>query len=75
MGRLLIWVGLIFAAYWLWRRFMRPAPAKPGIEEAAPMVRCAHCGVHTPRMNAVSQGSQWFCSQVHLEQGATRSDR
>ncbi len=77
MGRLLIWIGLICAVYWLWRRATRPAPAPaaPGVEEAQPMVRCAHCGVHTPRANALSQDQQWFCSQVHLEQGATRSDR
>ncbi|MEK1941187.1 MAG: PP0621 family protein [Pseudomonas sp.] len=75
MGRLLIWIGLICAVYWLWRRATRPAPAAPGVEEAQPMVRCAHCGVHTPRAHALSQDQQWFCSQVHLEQGATRSDR
>ena len=75
MGRLLIWIALIAAVYWLWRRATRPAPAVPEIKNAEPMVRCAHCGVHTPRAHALSQGSQWFCSQAHLEQGDTRSDR
>ncbi|GLK90718.1 PP0621 family protein [Pseudomonas turukhanskensis] len=75
MGRLLIWIGLIVVVYWLWRRAQRPAPAKPSIGEAQPMVRCAHCGVHTPRATALSQDSQWFCSQAHLQQGASPSDR
>jgi uncharacterized protein len=75
MGRLLIWIGLILAVYWLWRRATRPAPPAPSIDDAQPMVRCAQCGVHTPRANALSHGSQWFCSQAHLEQDAQRSDR
>ena len=75
MGRLLIWIALIAAVYWLWRRATRPAPAAPDIKNAEPMVRCAHCGVHTPRAHALSQDSQWFCSRAHLEQGAARSDR
>lgn len=75
MGRLLIWIGLIVAVYWLWRRSQRPAPAKPSIEQPQPMVRCAHCGVHTPRISALSQDDQWFCSQVHLEQSTSHSDR
>lgn len=74
MGRLLIWIALITAVYWLWRRATRPARAIPEVE-AEPMVRCAHCSVHTPRAHALSHDGQWFCSQAHLEHGASRSDR
>ncbi|WP_241663894.1 PP0621 family protein [Stutzerimonas nosocomialis] len=69
--RLLILIALIAAAVWLWRRLTHKKPplkthAEPG---AAPMVRCAHCGVHVPRQQALLAHDQWFCSRAHLEQG------
>jgi uncharacterized protein len=74
MFRLLFWIAVIAAAVWLWRRFTRPAaPAtKPQDEQPAPMVRCAHCGVHVPRDKALPQAQLWYCSQAHLEQGQPR---
>ena len=71
--RLLIWIAIIAAAIWLWRRITRPKAAqteqpKPSAEPT-PMVRCQHCGVHVPRDHALANGEQWYCSQAHLEQG------
>lgn len=70
MFRLLFWAALIAAAFWLWRRFTRPArPARSTHEaEAEPMVRCQHCHVHLPRDKAIAQDGNWYCSQAHLEQ-------
>ena len=75
MVRLLFWIALIAAAVWLWRRINRPStrPAEP--EQAAPMVRCAQCGVHVPRDKALPQGQHWYCSQAHLDQDNNRSER
>ncbi|MCX2544278.1 PP0621 family protein [Pseudomonas sp. COW5] len=77
MLRLLFWIALIAAAVWLWRKFKAPvAPMQsPREQDAAPMVRCAHCGVHLPRDRALSLRQQWYCSQAHLEQGPGSSDR
>lgn len=74
--RLLFWVAIIFAAVWIWRRFIS-APKRPPAPEnpAAPMVRCAHCGVHVPKTQALSQSQQWYCSQAHLEQGPHTGER
>ena len=71
MLRLLFWIVLIAAAVWFWRKFKGQAspPRSPAEREAAPMVRCAHCGVHLPRDRALSLDQQWYCSQAHLEQG------
>ncbi|CAG8869557.1 hypothetical protein PS726_03843 [Pseudomonas fluorescens] len=70
MLRLLFWIALIAAAVWFWRKFKGQAstPKPPAEREAAPMVRCAHCGVHLPRDRALSLDQQWYCSQAHLEQ-------
>ena len=71
MIRLLFWIILIAAAFWLWRRINRPAsPAsRPAPEhDAPPMVRCAHCSVHVPKDKALPHDGQWFCSQPHRDQ-------
>ncbi|WP_170292217.1 PP0621 family protein, partial [Pseudomonas palleroniana] len=51
MLRLLFWIALIAAAVWFWRKFKggSSAPNAPREQDAPPMVRCAHCGVHLPR--------------------------
>lgn len=72
--RLLLWVAIIFAAVWLWRRFTRARQTPPDSQERPqPMVRCAHCGVHIPQANALTQDQNWYCSQAHLEQGPSAS--
>lgn len=77
MLRLLFWIALIAAAVWFWRKFkgQASAPRSPGEREAAPMVRCAHCGVHLPRDRALSLDQQWYCSKAHLEQDKGSSGR
>ncbi|MGP0016823.1 PP0621 family protein [Pseudomonas sp.] len=77
MVRLLFWIALIAAAVWFWRKFNRPtAPSRPAdTQEAAPIVRCSHCGVHLPRDRALSVRQDWYCSQAHLEQGPGPRER
>lgn len=77
MLRLLFWIALIAAAIWLWRKFKGSvsSPRSTAEKDAAPMVRCAYCGVHLPRDRALSVQQQWYCSQAHLEQGPGSSDR
>ncbi len=42
-----------------------PPPQQPG----EPMVRCAHCGIHLPRSEALlSQGQTW-CGAEHARLG------
>lgn len=72
--RLLFWVVLIAAGFWLWRRLTRK-PARKAEPDTLPMVRCAHCGIHVPREQAVVAQDQWYCSQAHLEQGSKLDGR
>tara|TARA_R110000868_G_scaffold403438_1_gene680721 strand:+ start:1101 stop:1346 length:246 start_codon:yes stop_codon:yes gene_type:complete len=76
--RLLFWIAIIAAAFWLWRRLSRSSATraeKPdAMPKAAPMVRCQHCGIHVPRDHALAKGEEWFCSQAHLEQGSQSSE-
>jgi uncharacterized protein len=77
MLRLLFWIALIAAAVWFWRKF-KATPSAPNAtreQDAPPMVRCAHCGVHLPRDRALTLQQQWYCSQAHLEQGPGTRER
>ncbi|MGE6384689.1 PP0621 family protein [Pseudomonas sp. NPDC078416] len=79
MIRLIMWLALIVAVVWFFKRLTKgPAPRpKPATSEldAAPMVRCAQCGVHVPRDRALSQNQQWYCTEAHRLQGPAARDR
>ena len=54
------------------------APGRDGAsrERAAlpePMVRCAECGVHTPKGDAIAAGGEYFCSAEHAASHAART--
>ncbi|WP_281687543.1 PP0621 family protein [Pseudomonas citronellolis] len=74
MVRLLFWILLIALIWWLWRKATRPQrpPQAPLDDPAEPMVRCAQCGVHVPRANALQHEQRWYCSQAHLQQDSQR---
>jgi len=67
--RLLFWIALIAAIFWLWKRLSKKRPPRPA-QTALPMVRCAQCGVHVPQDQALQADEHWYCSRAHLEQGS-----
>jgi len=79
MVRLLMWAALIAAVIWFVKRLLNPpkprSRAQPPENVAAPMVRCAHCGVHLPRDRAINQEPQWYCSEAHRLEGPAARDR
>jgi len=58
-----------------------PPPAAPGrraqapAPDSEPMVRCAHCGIHLPRSEALLQGGLTWCGPEHARLGARALDR
>lgn len=48
-----------------------PRSKPPGPAAAAPqaMLRCAHCGLHLPSADAVSDGQRAYCSDSHRRLG------
>jgi uncharacterized protein len=77
MGRVLFFALLAVVVVWLLfgrsKRVSRKAdpsrPAQPGAEE---MVACAHCGVHLPRVDALSDGADLYCGEEHRRLGQRR---
>lgn len=73
--RLLFWIVLIWGAFMLLRRFQRRSNTVRNVETSPPdhtaidMVRCARCGMHLSRDQAVAipsaTGPQYYCSTEH----------
>ncbi len=77
MLKLVIFLGVAFAAVWWFAkgralskkmRAKDETPAAPAAESAAPatIVACAHCGVHLPQSDALTnRAGQHFCGEPH----------
>jgi uncharacterized protein len=46
-----------------------PRRRKPAAAEPVQMVQCAHCGLHLPAADALSEGSRLYCSDAHRRLG------
>lgn len=60
---------------WFGKRSAAGQPGKgsaPATEPEA-MVRCAHCGIHLPRSDALLVNDQTWCSQEHARLGSTNT--
>lgn len=78
MLRLLIIVALVVGlAMWFLKGRRKGAPPSPGggaagkaAAEPAPMVACAHCGVHLPRPDASFDAEgRTYCGDAHRVAG------
>ena len=68
--RLLIFALAIWLAYRVIKYYWgRPKPpGSPPEPTATPdMVRCAQCGLHVPKLEALRDGEQFYCGTQHLE--------
>jgi uncharacterized protein len=77
--KFLVVIVVVGVVLWLLLGRGRSLPRRPGTRAAGPpneeMVRCAHCGLHLPRSEAVSAGGQLYCSDAHRIAGAGPADR
>jgi uncharacterized protein len=69
MIKFLLVVGVVAFVLWLMFGRKRGAPRAP-TGAPQPMVRCAHCGVHLPKGDALLIGDDAFCSPAHRDAGA-----
>ncbi len=62
-------VGMLSASL---RRLKGRKPPKgpaPSTDRVQAMRACAHCGVHMPTKDMVTQGDQLYCSVAHRDAG------
>ena len=81
MGKLLFWIVIIIAVLCVARiaarmaaaraRPVSPPPKPPAQRRRRGMVRCAHCGIHLPRSEALLQNGRTWCSADHAQRGPT----
>ncbi|MEO5689828.1 MAG: PP0621 family protein [Burkholderiaceae bacterium] len=76
VARLLLWIVLGIAAWWMLRPRRRVEPPSATTRDraapAAPpeaMVDCAACGLHFPASEAVRDGARVFCCTAHRDAG------
>jgi uncharacterized protein len=71
MTRLLFFALVVGVVWWLLRSRSRPAaPPPPGASTPAPMVACAHCGLHLPQSDAPADAAgRYYCSEAHRAAG------
>jgi len=81
VGRLLLWLVLAFAAWWVLRPRRSAVPSSPAARApldavAAPeaMVDCAACGLHFPASEAVRDGTRLYCCSAHRDGGPRHAD-
>ncbi len=70
MSKFFIILALICLAYLFFKKAVRPTSqnqqkTKPKTTEA--IVPCAHCGLHVPKSECVSDNDLYFCSDAHRE--------
>ena len=80
MLRVILLTLSIAALVWLLRRAFvsdadrtRPGARESGDDAADELVRCAHCGVHVPRIDAQTQDGRHFCSREHARLGTGKA--
>lgn len=85
MRNLLLFILILVGVWWLRRAFgpkLRgggdAGRSRAGQDKAAGegamerMVECAHCGVHVPESEGVSDAGRFYCSEAHRRLGPGR---
>ena len=83
VGRLLLWLVVGLAVWWLIKPRRKVAPPASPTEARGPvaagappeeMVDCAGCGLHFPASEAVRDGARVFCCTAHRDAGPRRGE-
>lgn len=66
MGKYLLLILVILAAWWLAKGFRRRDSGGDASETVPEqMVHCEHCGLYLPKSEAIGDGGRYFCSAEH----------
>lgn len=66
MSRLLFLFAVIAVVYWLLKTYRKQSPKQDvSTSSSEDMVRCAQCGVHLPKSEAMLSAGKFFCGEAH----------
>lgn len=71
--KFLLVLGVILVAIYVWRANRKPDRAPPPVARTPEppqleMVRCAVCGLHLPKTDAITTAAASYCSNEHRQQ-------
>ena len=70
MAKFLLFLVVIAVIYALVRASNRRREPPPAANLPESMAQCAHCGLHFPRDEAISEAGQDYCCDAHRRLGA-----
>jgi len=69
VAKFLLFIAVLAVIYALVRASNRRGKPPPAARMPESMTRCAHCGVHFPRAESLSEAGQDYCSEDHRRLG------
>ena len=69
MAKFFLFIAVLAVIYWLVRASNRRSKPPPATGAPEPMTQCAHCGVHFPRAESLSEGERDYCCEDHRRLG------
>jgi uncharacterized protein len=66
----LLLFALLGVLWWMWKKRSELPPADGDVRrDPAPekMVVCAHCGVHLPESDSITDGQAIYCNAAHRD--------
>jgi uncharacterized protein len=69
VAKFLLFIGVFAVIYALMRASNRRSKSPPAARMPEAMAQCAHCGVHFPRVESVSEGERDYCCEDHRRLG------
>lgn len=69
MAKFLLFIALLAVVYALVRASKRRAKPPPRAHMPEAMTQCAHCGVHFPSAESLSEGERDYCCEDHRRLG------
>jgi uncharacterized protein len=69
VAKFLLFIAVLAVIYALVRASKRRRAPPPEKRAAEAMAQCAHCGVHFPRAESVTEAEHQYCSEDHRRRG------
>lgn len=73
MSRLIFLIAIIAVVYFLLRSYRKSASRNDASPISEEMVRCVECGVHLPKSESILSSGEFFCSEAHRRDRASRN--
>jgi uncharacterized protein len=69
VAKFLLFIAVLVVVYVLIRASNRRKGPSPEKGPAEAMAQCAHCGVHFPRAESVTEAEREYCCEDHRRRG------